>query len=697
METNRGIKILAFIFGFLLFIAIISIIALFTSSFIPLYTGGAIVLAALVIIAVWRFWRYKYAILAILVLLSCLVTITGLGLGVGLATGHIPLKLKSFEIVGDAKVGGKVIIDKGVEVKNDFNVDGNVIVEEGVQVKKDVKVDGNVIVEEGVQVKKDVKVDGNVIVEEGVQVKKDVKVDGNVIVEEGVQVKKDVKVDGNVIVKEDVHVKGDVNVDGDVNIGGVVNIDGDCIECPKKPSCPDPIVPKTPDAPVIPVIINSTSIKIIPDEIEGKVGATGKLTADVLPTNTTDKTVVWKTSNANVVVVSTNGSYTLKGVGSAIVIATNGANSGICVVSVTKDIITSTSITIVPDKLNIKVGATGKLTANVLPTNTTDKTVVWKTSNANVIDVYSDGSYKATGEGSAIITGTNGANSGICVVSVTKDIITSTSITIVPDKLNIKVGATGKLTANVLPTNTTDKTVVWKTSNANVIDVYSDGSYKATGEGSAIITGTNGANSGICVVSVTKDIITSTSIKVVPEELNIKVGATGKLTAEVLPTNTTDKTVVWKTSNANVIDVYSDGSYKATGEGSAIITGTNGANSDTCVVTVTLKEAEVNVSVTSVNFSEHVDGSTLVYMTVKISESGRLPIFKTDLSSEVVESSKSLTYNGATYNGTTFYQINRLSDTVYHVCVSIPGGQHGAFALEISGNGIKTAEVPVAF
>ena len=76
------------------------------------------------------------------------------------------------------------------------------------------------------------------------------------------------------------------------------------------------------------------------------------------------------------------------------------------------------------------------------------------------------------------------------------------------------------------------------------------------------------------------------SISVEPAELTLTVGATETLAVTFDPTNATDKTVTWTTSDEEVATV-ADGVVTAVGEGTATITVTsNNGKEATCVVTV---------------------------------------------------------------------------------------------------------------
>jgi len=167
-----------------------------------------------------------------------------------------------------------------------------------------------------------------------------------------------------------------------------------------------------------------------------------------------------------------------------------------------------TSVTMRPTSLNLKVGETGSLTATVAPSNATDKTLTWKSSNTSVATV-SDGTVTAKAVGTATITATsNNGKSATATVTVTKDDVAVTSVSVSPASLSLTVGDTGELTATVSPSNATDKTLTWKSSNTSVATV-SDGTVTAKAAGTATITATsNNGKVGTATVKVTNPVST---------------------------------------------------------------------------------------------------------------------------------------------------------------------------------------------
>ena len=346
-------------------------------------------------------------------------------------------------------------------------------------------------------------------------------------------------------------------------------------------------------------------------------GSTYKLTATVLPENTTDsKNVSWSSNNEAVATVDANGNVTAKRAGTAVITATstNGKTAG-CTVTVSKKEIPITEISLDKSSATLTEGETTTLVATVLPENTTyGKSVKWSSSNVAVATVDLMGKVTAKRAGTAIITAiSENGKTASCTITVNKK---DTNITITEVRLNkstetLKEGDTTTLTATVLPENTTDsKSVSWRSSNSEVATVDANGTVTAKRAGTAVITATstNGKTAG-CTVTVSKKEIPITEISLDKSSATLTEGETTTLTATVLPENTTDsKNVSWRSSNSEVATVDANGTVTAKRAGTAVITATStNGKSAGCTVTVSKKEipiTEISLDKSSATLTE---------------------------------------------------------------------------------------------
>ena len=191
-------------------------------------------------------------------------------------------------------------------------------------------------------------------------------------------------------------------------------------------------------------------------------------------------------------------------------------------------------------------GSSQTLTATVSPSNATNKTLTWSSSNTSVATV-SNGVVKAVGFGTATITAkSNNGKTASC--SVTVNPIQPTGIKATPETSTLYgLNGTVKLSANVMPSNATNKAVTWSSRNTSVATVSSDGTVKAVGYGTTVITATtvNGLTSN-CTINVKKEEVTSLTIATKPTKTNYYVGDTlntAGLTLKAAYNNGTTQTI----------------------------------------------------------------------------------------------------------------------------------------------------------
>lgn len=248
-----------------------------------------------------------------------------------------------------------------------------------------------------------------------------------------------------------------------------------------------------------------------------------------------------------------------------------------------------TSVSVAPAELNLTVGGTGTLTANVSPEGATD-TVTWSSSDPAVATVE-NGVVTAVGVGEAIITATAGDASATCKVTVQPDAIPVTGVTVTADRTGLYNGEVAVLTATVLPENATDKTVTWTSSDETVATVDANGRVTAVSAGSVTITAAAGGVTSEAVFIVVQGPapVLVGSVNVNPAALNLTEGDARALTATVGPENATNRAVVWTSSNPSVAAVDGNGVVTALRAGSAVITATaidGGGASGSCTVAV---------------------------------------------------------------------------------------------------------------
>ncbi len=156
-----------------------------------------------------------------------------------------------------------------------------------------------------------------------------------------------------------------------------------------------------------------------------------------------------------------------------------------------------------------------------------------------------------------------------------------TGVSVSKSSLSLKTGETATLTATVSPSNATDKTVTWSSSDTKVAAV-SGGKVTAIAAGTATITAQAGGKTATCTVTVSNATVAVTGISLDCSNLSLIVGESATLAATVSPSNATDKTVTWSSSASDVVTVSDTGKVKAVGYGMAEITAKTGDKTATC-------------------------------------------------------------------------------------------------------------------
>ncbi|MBQ3660093.1 MAG: Ig-like domain-containing protein, partial [Bacteroidales bacterium] len=295
------------------------------------------------------------------------------------------------------------------------------------------------------------------------------------------------------------------------------------------------------------------SVAIAPAEAALTVGGSLQLEAQITPSNATYQKTSWTTSKHTVAKVSETGLVTAVSAGRATITVSAGGKKASCAISVSEQIVIVevTSVTIDRENLDLNKGESVQLTAVVKPDNARDKEVSWTSSNAGVAAVAQDGTVTAVGAGSATITAEASGKTDDCVVTVTVPV---QGISLDREKATIFEGDELFLTATVLPDDASDPSVSWNSSDTDVATV-SEGTVKAAGIGTAVITAKAGDQAATCVVTVSKKTVHVTSIALDKTNLSLTVGDAATLVATVLPQDAADRSVIWESTNHSIATV----------------------------------------------------------------------------------------------------------------------------------------------
>lgn len=351
--------------------------------------------------------------------------------------------------------------------------------------------------------------------------------------------------------------------------------------------------------------------------IEGEVRT---LSAEMLPVNAEEKTVTWTSSDPSVLAVENTNQATAQitalkeGMAMVILRSNDGGFTDTCRVSVSSAAVTALSG--LPETLIGIIGEQEEVSVTVQPSYAINKKVVWTSSDESVATVQagSDSQQAIVNylqAGTTVITATSEDNPGAtisCTVTV-KEKTPVNSLTGLQETITGTEGKTGSLSVTVNPSDASNKTVIWTSSDESIATVQAGSdSQQATvnylKEGTAIITATSADNPEAtmsCTVKVTPAgyvAVKSLWGNVSSGEITISMSGANPnrvFQVTVFPYDATNQEVTWKCTDESVVTVTPrTSSYMADIRpqkvGVATVTAISDDNPDitwTCVVTIT--------------------------------------------------------------------------------------------------------------
>ena len=305
----------------------------------------------------------------------------------------------------------------------------------------------------------------------------------------------------------------------------------------------------------------------------------------------------------------------------------------------------------------ITIGKSFKLNTKIYPSNATDKSVTWTSEDPSIAKVDSNGNVKGIKGGKTKIVATtiDGGKVAKCLVTVHDKTTTKVKgIKLNKKKVEIVVGKSTIVTATVSPSNATNKTVTWTSSN-NKVATVKNGKITGKAKGSATITAitTDGYKKAKVSVKVINNEVKS--IKLNKTKESIKVGESSTLSETINPSNATNKKVKWKSSNDKIVKVNSKGKITGIKEGKAKVTVTteDGGKKATCTITVEEKTSSKTKTILFVGNSKTYVND-IPGLTGKIASAGGYKV-----------ETKSVTKGGATLKTLSKEYSKKLKDINY--------------------------------
>ena len=356
-------------------------------------------------------------------------------------------------------------------------------------------------------------------------------------------------------------------------------------------------------------VVPATGVTLDKTTLNLMTGETAVLTAAAQPENTTD-TLTWTTGNEAVATVA-DGVVTAVGVGSTVITAACGSVKAECAVTVTASPLTvsvggkACALTRVGGEDGTKYRAVLPYGSNVTIHVADASFLLVTDKKSNYLNDAGVNPFTLTAAEleTTLLTDkdekpfTPAENSKVAYLSImdamagttyelylelTREVTPATGVTLDQTELTLTAGKTASLKATVQPENTTD-TIVWSSSKEEVATVE-NGIVTAKAAGETVITATCGTVKAECAVTVTPPVMAS-AVTLDKTELNLYTGDTAALTAAIQPEDTTDPTIAWTTTDAEVASVQ-NGVVTAGKTGTATITASCGEAKAQCAVTV---------------------------------------------------------------------------------------------------------------
>jgi uncharacterized protein YjdB len=297
-------------------------------------------------------------------------------------------------------------------------------------------------------------------------------------------------------------------------------------------------------------------------------GDTYRLSYTVNPSNTSNSTLKWSSTDSNIASVDeSTGIITAKNPGMCVIKANAQDNSGVlatCTVTVLKD---ASNIKLKSSSIGIYVGESYYLDVEIDPEDSTDK-ITFESSNTKIATVAKNGKVTGVAAGNCIIMvrSTSGAYT-YCNVYVYQKVI---GLTLDYESAKLHIGEKLRLTAKVTPENASNGSIEWTSSDSNIATVDENGVITPKNAGTCIITAKTTDGSGAfatCFVTVLKNAL---DIKLDVASLDLNVGDTYQLDAKVEPADATDE-LFYESSNTKVAIVSANGKITAKGKGNCVV------------------------------------------------------------------------------------------------------------------------------
>jgi hypothetical protein len=168
-------------------------------------------------------------------------------------------------------------------------------------------------------------------------------------------------------------------------------------------------------------------------------------------------------------------------------------------------------IILTPNRLDMLPNDSQEITITTLPNNATNQSVIWTSDNEEIAKVSQNGVVLAIAPGNTIIRATSTDGSSVtstCDVYVSESDILIEQLHLTPEQLDLKPFEYYTIIATVVPSNASNQTLKWQSSDDSVVAVSQSGYILALSVGTATITASTTDSSALiatCQINVSED------------------------------------------------------------------------------------------------------------------------------------------------------------------------------------------------
>lgn len=263
--------------------------------------------------------------------------------------------------------------------------------------------------------------------------------------------------------------------------------------------------------------------------------------------------------------------------------------------------VTSISIT-GPYAIYTKDG-TLQLNVNILPINANNKKIIWSIKDSTIASINQNGLVTAKKDGIAIIYATTEDGSNLTAqktISVNNQNVIVQQISIIGnDSIFVKNGFL-QLSTQVLPTLATNKNILWSISDSNLATITQTGLLTAKANGKVIVNASAADGGGVKAnktITISNQNTFIQQISIIGNDSIFTKNGSLQLSTQILPSDATNKQVIWSVYDTNLASVTPMGLLMAKANGTVIVTATSadgGGAKATKAITITNQSVAIN-------------------------------------------------------------------------------------------------------